>query len=46
VPGLLQSQSGQPVRRMVTIQEEINQQTNNPLYIVDGMQINSADFAG
>lgn len=48
VPGLLaQSQSGQPgAAAVVTIRGKgsING-TNDPLYIVDGVQINSADFA-
>src|SRR3954470_14870112 len=48
VPGLLsQSQSGQPGSpAVVTIRGKgsING-TNEPLYIVDGIQINSADFA-
>ncbi len=48
VPGLLsQSQSGQPgSTAVVTIRGKgsING-TNEPLYIVDGIQINSADFA-
>jgi len=48
VPGLLsQSQSGQPgAAAVVTIRGKgsING-TNTPLYIVDGIQINAADFA-
>lgn len=48
VPGLLsQSQTGQPgAAAVVTIRGKgsING-TNTPLYIVDGIQINSADFA-